>query len=72
MESQKKERPLLEYDSGSLLNATEALSIEDLNTSAKFSNELAKIYFPVLITTATLIVAPIDPEKISLARGEIS
>jgi hypothetical protein len=71
VQGQGKEKPLLEHISGNLLDSTEALASEDSNTSLKFSQDIVRVYIPVLVTTASLVCAPIDPEKISLSRGHV-
>ena len=59
----KKSRPMLERVTAELIEATEALAIEDLHL---FSNkhDFVRIYLNVIITTADLSLCSFDPHDI--------
>ena len=64
---------LIERSTSELIESVEALaaqekSIQDCNKS---DAGFARIYIPVLVTTANLVVASFDPDCISLSEGEL-
>ncbi len=65
-----KDRPMIERVASELLDATEAVAHEELNTLVQTSTNGVRIYISILVTTATLKVCAIDPEGISLTDGK--
>ena len=61
---------VLERDFGILLRAAEALARDDRNYVQEFG-PATYLYFPVLVTTATLQVCRVKPDDIDLRTGEI-
>lgn len=65
-----KARPMLERVAASVVQSTEALAHEELETLASTSSDL-RIYQNVIVTTAALKVCEVDVSKVDLANGEI-
>jgi hypothetical protein len=71
IEGQGKEKPLLERISGDLLQATAALADEDSNTARQLPQSAVCIYVPVVVTTASLVHSPVEPEAVSISDGRV-
>lgn len=65
-----KSRPMLERTAAELIDATEALALEERSLSGYGVGPL-RIYFSVIITTAELKVCNFDPVDIDIRSGEI-
>jgi len=65
-----KSRPMLERTAAELIEATEALAIEEYNIENP-TNIPNRIYYPVIITTAELKVCNFDPSDINIKTGEL-
>ena len=69
--SDKRSKSLIERTAAELVYSTEALAMEDKFIFAKSIHE-RRIYFNVIVTTATLQVCAFDASKVSLSDGSIS
>lgn len=65
-----KARPMLERVAASVIQSTEALAKEELETVSDRYSQL-RIYQSVIVTTAALKVCEVDVGKIDLGNGEI-
>lgn len=65
-----KARPMLERVAASVVQSTEALAKEELESISDSYSQL-RIYQNVIVTTAALKVCDVDVAKINLADGEI-
>jgi hypothetical protein len=63
-------RTLLERTAAELIEATEALALQEKRLAPKGS-DLRRLYIPVIVTTAELIVSYFEPEFISLKDGSL-
>lgn len=64
--------PMLERIAGTLLRATESLAIEDLSLDTDEDNpNKFWLYYPVIVTNATLHVCNLDTNDIDLRRGTL-
>lgn len=66
-----KSRPMLERIAAELVSATEALAIEERDYQAQLGDAL-RMYFGVIVTTATLRVCTFSPDQVSLADGKVT
>lgn len=65
-----KERPMLERIASILVSSTEGYASEEMQRVQK--EDVLRVYFGVIVTTAKLKVCSFDSELISLATGEIA
>lgn len=65
---------LLERSTSELIESVEALATQEkvLQERKQSKGGFARIYIPVLVTTAKLLVSYFDPESIALAEGTLS
>lgn len=69
----EKDQPMLERISSVLLRSTECLAEEELAYHVPSSSSgILQFYFPVIITTAKLMVCKYDATNIELASGQIA
>lgn len=66
-----KSKPMLERVAGELVSATEAYALEE-QVHQVIRSDSFKMYFSVIVTTATLQVCTIDPEEVSLHDGKVA
>lgn len=66
-----KSRPMLERVAAETTAAMEAIAIEELPVIAKRKHGL-RMYVPVIVTTARLVVSRFDPKLVTLQSGEAS
>lgn len=71
MPGQDKSRPMLERLAADVLASTEAIATEERAVMLQQRPRI-RIYLPVIVTTARLTTALIDPAKIELSSGEAS
>lgn len=65
-----KSTPTLERISGILLDATEALGLEEIHKTMGPLDD-ARFLFPVIVTAANLKICNVNPDNISLEDGEL-
>lgn len=65
-----RSRPMLERTAAELISATEALAIEEMEYQSQL-REALRMYFSVIVTTATLRVCRFEPDRVSLADGKV-
>ncbi len=68
--SDQRSRSLIERAAAELVSSTEGLALEDKALSLD-SGENLKIYFNVIVTTASLQVCRFDPKTISIENGMV-
>lgn len=66
-----KSRPMLERVASELSAAMEAIAVEELPVITKRGYGL-RMYVPVIVTTARLVVSQLDPKLVELKNGEAS
>jgi len=66
-----KSRPMLERVASEVSAAMEAIAIEELPVITKRGYGL-RMYVPVIVTTARLVVSQLDPKLVTLQNGEAS
>lgn len=68
----KGERSILEHTASELIEATEAFAIQEYSIHRNRKHGLVALYFPLIVTTATLKVCTFDPHNVSMETGEIA
>lgn len=64
-----KSKPMLERVANEVMSATEAFANEEWGLKCA---PFRRAYFSVIVTTAKIMVCPVDPTRISLDSGELS
>ena len=67
----EKDAPMLERLSSSLLRSVESVANEELEFDSQLANDI-HIYFPIIITNATLYASRFTPDNIDIRTGRIS
>jgi hypothetical protein len=68
----EKDSPMLERISGGLLNSLEALAVEEVLLSSRYSYGNRYVYVPVIVTNARLHVCRFKIEDVSLDEGKLT
>jgi len=66
----EKDTPMLERLSSLVLRSLESLANEELSYT-NLANQNPYLYFPIIVTNATLHVCRFDPAKINISTGQI-
>lgn len=66
-----KSKPMLEQTAAELLDATEAIALEEYQLHKKDKMQFLSFYFSVIVTTAELQVCTFNPDDVCIEKGEM-
>jgi len=67
----ENQRPMLERISTTLLHSVEAIAVEELTYERSIGRTGLRFYFPVIVTTASILACRYKSEEIDLVSGEL-